>query len=347
MRPLVELTSRAGKLLFRFALASVACALVALPVSAEPKPADGYQVELVRKPGAAFAGLARDGDAMLLTDLASGRLYRLGADDKFTLFGPALPHGRDVIGDPTGPYRIARQGSTYLVTQGWTPVDGEVSPYDHALLEVDDTSVVRVIRNDLLNPFDFVADGDAIYLIDAAQNSIERLTDQGRRKTTLFSFVRLGQPANALKNLSPTEFASGDNYEVDAVPTGLAAQGNRLYVSLFGGFPFIAGSGRVVSLGTADGIPSMRIDAVDLNAPVGLAFATGGRMLVLEHGLYDPTSGFRAGSGRLLSIDITSGEREVLLDGLTRPAAVLVLDARRTIVSGLDGTIVFLRRSGN
>jgi hypothetical protein len=204
-----------------------------------------------------------------------------------------------------------------------------------------------VIRNDLLNPFDFVADGDAIYLIDAARNSIERLTDEGRRKTTLFSFARLGQPAEALKNLSPTEFASGDNYELDAVPTGLAAQGNRLYVSLFGGFPFIAGSGRVVSLDTADGTPSMRIDAVDLNAPVDLAFATDGRMLVLEHGLYDPTTGFRSGSGRLLSIDRTSGERQVLLEGLTRPAAVLVLDARQTMVSGLDGTIVFLRRSSN
>jgi hypothetical protein len=320
---------------------------MALPVSADPKPADGYEVELLRKPGAAFAGLARDGDAILLTDLGSGRLYRLGVDGTFNPFGPSLPHGLDVIGDPTGPYRIARHRTNYLVTQGWTPVDGDVSPYDHALLEVDDTSVVTVIRNDLLNPFDFVADGDAIYLIDAARNSIERLTDEGHRKTTLLSFARLGQPAGALKDLSPTEFAGDTTYDVDAVPTGLTAQDGRLYVSLFGGFPFIPGSGRVVSLGIADEAPSMRIDAVEFNAPVDLTFAIDGRMLVLEHGLYDTNIGFRAGSGRLLSINITSGEREVLIEGLTRPTAVLAFDARETIVSQLDGTIVFLSRTGN
>ena len=31
-------------------------------------------------PGAIFAGLARDGDALLVTNLADGRLYRRGAD---------------------------------------------------------------------------------------------------------------------------------------------------------------------------------------------------------------------------------------------------------------------------
>src|SRR6185312_9625168 len=43
--------------------------------SADPKPASAYSVELIRKPAAIFAGLARDGDELLVTDLGNGRLF--------------------------------------------------------------------------------------------------------------------------------------------------------------------------------------------------------------------------------------------------------------------------------
>jgi hypothetical protein len=315
---------------------------------ADPKPASGYSVEIVRKPGAVFAGLARDGNALLVTDLSDGRLYRRGADGQFLAFGPTLPHGVDVIGDPTGPYQIARYGSNYLVTEGWTPKGHDESPYDHALLEVDDKRVVKVIHNNFLNPFDFVISADTLYVVDAAQNSIERLNADGSGgKTTFFSFARLSQPESALKHLSPTEFSGKGNYELDAVPTGIIAHGSRLYVSLFGGFPFVAGSGRVVSLSTAVDSPSIRIEATDLNSPVDVAFDVNGRMLVLEHGTYNEAGGFLSGSGRLLSIDTISGERQVILDGLTRPAAVIVFDEREIIVSELSGALVFLKHTAN
>ena len=55
-------------------------------------------------------------------------------------FGPTLPHGLDVIGDPTGPYRVVRAGDGYVVAQGWTPVDADEGPLDHALLEIDETA---------------------------------------------------------------------------------------------------------------------------------------------------------------------------------------------------------------
>ena len=326
------------------AIAVIAFALLfaSLHASADPKPASGYSVEVIRRPGAIFAGLARDGDDLLVTDLSNGRLYRRSSDGVFTAFGPALPHGRDVIGDPAGPYHIARYGADYLVTQGWTPVGQDEGPYDHAMLEVDDKSVVKVVSSDFLNPFDFTMSGDEVYVIDAARNSVERLARNGER-TTVFTFARLSQPEAALKHLSPTEFGNKSNYEFDAVPTGIFARDDRLYVSLFAGFPFIAGSGRVVSLPRTGDASQVRVDVVDLNAPVDVAGDRDARLLVLEHGIYDEARGFLPGSGRLLSVDPASGEHRVILDGLTRPAAVLVFDEREIVVSQLDGTLVFLR----
>lgn len=315
------------------------------PVFSDPRPHGGYSTEVVAKPGAIFSGLARDGDALLVTDLASGRLYRLSPDGRFTVFGPVLPHGVDVLGEPTGPYRIARRSDGYLVTSGWTPMRGEAGPYDHALLEVDNRGAVRVVANDFLNPFAFALVGDAIFVIDAGRNSIERVPVDGRGRQTFFTFARLSAPETALMHLSPTEFGGKGSYEFDAVPTGIADRDGRLYVSLFGGFPFLPGSGRVVSLPSAGDAVSVRVEAADLNAPVDVAFAADGRLLVLEHGTFDEANGFRPGSGRLLAIDGASGQRHVILDGLTRPAAVLVFDGQTTIISGLDGTLVFLKRA--
>ena len=59
-----------------------------------------------------------------------------------------------------------------------------------------------------------------------------------------------------MQSLSPTEFAEGETYEFDAVPTGIALRDGRLYVSLFGGFPFLAGAGKVVSLPIGDEAPT-------------------------------------------------------------------------------------------
>src|SRR5262245_55662421 len=44
--------------------------IVATDGLAEPKAAPGYEVETVQKSGAIFAGLALDGDVLLVTDLA-------------------------------------------------------------------------------------------------------------------------------------------------------------------------------------------------------------------------------------------------------------------------------------
>jgi hypothetical protein len=324
-------------------LIAVTLLAMAAPAAADPTAASGYTLEIVRQPGAVFAGLARDGDSLLVTDLAAGRLYRRAPDGRFTAFGPVLPHGLDVIGDPTGPYRVARQGAAYIVAQGWTPANTEESRYDHALLEVDEVAGVRVLSSDFWNPYDFVTAFDGYYVIDAARNSVERLSADGGRQT-LFTFARLTASGSTLKSLSPTEFGEQQSYAFDAVPTGIAVRGDRLYVSLFGGFPFVAGSGRIVSLPEAGVASSARVEAGDLNAPVDVVFDASGDMLVLEHGTFDQAGAWVPGSGRLLRMT-SAGVRQIILDGLTRPVSVLTWDARRLIVSELGGSLYFLTRS--
>lgn len=316
---------------------------LAAGAGAEPTIAPGYRLETISMPGAAFSGLSRDGEALVVTDLASGRLYRRGADGKLTAFGPAFPHGLDVIGDPTGPYRVVRAGDIFLVAQGWTPVNSDAGPLDHALVAIDGASEVRVISSDFWNPFAFIVAGGTYYVIDAARNSVERVQADGQ-KNTIIAFRRMGEAATALRRLSPTEFAEGNSYEVDAVPTGIALRDGRLYVTLFGGFPFLVGAGKIISIPEAGGASTPRLEFEGLNAPVDIAFGSDGEMVVLEHGTYNQKEGFQKGSGRLLRLDKTTGHREIILDGLTRPVSVLVWDERQLVVSELGGNLQFLTR---
>ncbi len=328
----------------RAIILSAGLALLAAGAAAEPKAGPGYRLETFSMPGAIFAGLSRDGEQLLVTDLASGRLYRRGSDGKLTAFGPAFPHGLDVMGEPTGPYRVLRAGSIHVVAQGWTPAGSEEGPYDHALVAVDGSGGARVISNDFWNPFDLIVSGDTYYVIDSARNSVERVKADGTGRETLIAFQRISQDATALQNLSPTEFPKEGAYEVDAVPTGIARRDNRIYVSLFGGFPFLAGAGKVVSIPEEGGAQALRLEFEGLNAPVAITFDSKGHVLVLEHGLFDQAAGFKTESGRLLLIDRATGGRRIVLDGLTRPASVLVWDEGRLIISELGGNLHFLTR---
>jgi hypothetical protein len=327
----------------RTAILTAGFALLSAAAAAEPEVGPGYKIETFTMPGVLFAGLSRDGDDLLITDLAAGRLYRRQSNGRLTTFGPIFPHGRDIIGDPTGPYRVDRVDGAYVVAQGWTPVDSKEGPYDHALIAVDDDEA-RVISNDFWNPFDFIASSNTYYVVDAARNSVERLKSDGTRKETFYSFSRIEWAGTALQPLSPTEFSSESTYEVDAVPTGIALHRGRLYVSLFSGFPFIAGAGKVMSLAEDGEAKVPHIEVEGLNAPVDVAVDASGDVLVLEHGVYEQAIGFEPGTGRLLSFDQDAGDRQVILSGLTRPISVLVWDERQLVVSELGGNLHFLTR---
>jgi len=318
--------------------------LITTGAAAEPVASPNYWLTVEHSEGARYAGIARDGDALLITNLADGRLYRRDATGRILPFGPLLPHGLDTFGDPTGPYRVVRAGSSFVVAQGWTPASQAAGPLDHALLRISDAGKVTVVSNDLWNPYDFAIAGESFIVVDAARNSLERISSSRGARETVFVFKRLKTDGAALETLSPTEFADKQPVEFDAVPTGIAAHEGRLYVSLFGGFPFLPGSGRVVSLPDSGKPAAAKIEADNLNAPVDIAFAEPHAMLVVEHGTFGQATGWTAGSGRLLRIDLASGKREILLEGLTRPVSVLVYDTRLIVVSDLDGNLHFLNR---
>ena len=331
MRSLVRITAL-GAAMTVFPLAQAA---------AEPTPGPGYQIEIVRERGAIFSGVAKDGETLLLTNLADGRLYRRDRGGQLQAFGPVLPHGVDVMGDPSGPYRVKPLGKGYLVAQGWKPANNDENQNDHSLLEVDETSVTRIVSSDFWNPFDFVIDDEATFVVDSGKNSVERL-DRAGGKTTIFTFPRLKHEGQALGGLSPTEFAGKEPYEVDAVPTGIAERDGRLYVSLFGGFPYIPGGGALVSLDKSGNNSAAHLEVGGLDTPVGIAFESTGLILILQHGSFDQAKGFLPGSGELIGVDLGTGERKVVASGLNRPVSVAVLDEGKIVVSQLDGALIFL-----
>ena len=322
-------------------LAGPAAPGAAAAASDAPAAADGYRVEIVRIPGTRLSGMAECDGQLLLTDLAAGRILRLDAGGAVSRLGPELPYGTDVIGDPTGPYRIAVGSGGLMVAQGWTPVDRREGPYDHSLLRLGPAGGVTVLSNDFWNPFDFFVDGGTIYVIDSGRNSLERLDPDGRR-TTLHRFPRLEIDSSRLSSLSPTEFSEKEAYRVDAVPTGLAYRGDRVFVSLFGGFPYLERAGAVVSLDRAATRAPARVEARGLDNPVDIAFDDAGTLFVLEHGRFDQASGFLSGTGRLTIAGHGPDERRDVLTGLTRPVTLLMLASGGMAVSSLDGTVAIV-----
>ncbi len=317
--------------------------LVSVSAAAEPVPAPGFEVEPVAVELRLPSGLAGDGAALLVTDLATGRVVRVAADGSVVDLVPALPVGRDVMGEPTGPYKVrVRDGRAY-VSQGWPDVARQAGWRDHAVLSFGLTGggPARVLGNDFWNPYDLEWGGDGWYVADAGRNALMRLT--GATVEQVFAFPRLRHPESSLGSLSPTEFTGDGDTAVDAVPTGVAIAGDRVYVALFGGFPYITGGGVVVSLPKSAPAPRARREVVGLDAPVDVAFAEDGRLLVLEMGRYDLAAGFVVGTGRLLAIELATGEREVLLQGLGLPVTVEPLPGGGVAVPQLVGGVLRLR----
>jgi hypothetical protein len=229
-----------------------------------------------------------------------------------------------------------------FIAQGWQDVERDEGPLDHALLEIEPGDRgPRVVSGDFWNPFDFEWGGDAWYVADGARNTLVRVTLEGHL-STLHSFAKLEPAAPEGERLSPTEFEEGESYEVDAVPTGIAIRGERIFVALFGGFPFVTGAGVVYSVAAADPSAGANVELGGLNAPTDIAFDEGGRLLVLEMGLFDMELGFRPASGRLLRVDLATATRTVLLEGLTRPVTVLPLGDGTALIVQLNGDIVRL-----
>ncbi len=307
-------------------------AATAAPIAAPGWTVSAIEHDLKKPSGAAFA----DG-ALLVTDLAAGRVVRL-ADGRTQVVHDGLPVGDDVLGAPTGPYKIQTRGGRVFVAQGWQDVSRDETEIDHAILELSGDGAVGVLSNYFWNPYDFVWAGNSWLVADAGRNTLARLSPDGA-VSQILAIPDLEHRRDELQRLSPTEFTGDESYLVDAVPTGLAVRDGRVYIALFGGFPFLTGGGTVISL-PLDGPAVARLDVIDLDAPVDLAFAADGALLVLEHGRYDTAANaFLDGTGRLSRIDLASGDRRELLSGLTQPSTVVRAGGETLVVVTLAGGI--------
>jgi hypothetical protein len=316
---------------------------------ADPTPAAGWTLEelplgLKQPSGLAWA------NNLIITDLATGRVVRVENDGALTDLTRPLPVGVDVMGQPTGPYKVKVYWRSISVSQGWPDANAEPAPTDHAIISFRNAEMdPQVTSNDFWNPYDFEIIGqsnDAAELIavDAGKNTLVRL--EGGSAKTIYEFPRLKRESAEMSALSPTEFAEGtEPYEVEAVPTGLAISDDRAWVALFGGFPFVPKGGAVVSLALEGEGATPRMEVSGLDSPIDVAFTDDGDLLILEMGAFDMATGFVAGSGRLSIVDLTTGKPELLLDGLDRPVTVLAAPHDEIYVSALSGHVYRLKRA--
>jgi len=314
---------------------------------ADPTPAAGWNLEELPLGIKQPSGLAW-ANGLIVTDLASGRVVRVEKDGVLTDLTRPLPVGIDVMGQPTGPYKVKVHWRSISVSQGWPDANTEPAPTDHAILSfADPEETPRIVSSDFWNPYDFEIvgrpdDSAELFVVDAGKNALLRV--EGNAAKTVYEFPRLKREASEMSELSPTEF--GDTpYEVDAVPAGLAISDNRAWVALFGGFPFVPKGGAVVSLALeGDGaVPRMEVEGLD--SPIDVEFTDDGDMLILEMGAFDMATGFVAGTGRLSIVDLRTGKPEPLLDGLDRPVTVLAAPDGDIYVSALSGHIYRLKRT--
>ena len=337
MRPLARASAIAAVIIGALASAPIDAVLA----QSAPKAEAGFVVSELPIHLKVGSGAAERDGTLFFTDMGTGKVLRVDPGSSPTLLA-TLPVGVDVMGFPTGPYKVAVEGDRLLVTQGWQDVNRSEGPQDHALLSIEPGGAVRVISRGFWNPYGLAPTGADWFVVDGGKNALFLLSQGSSEPIEYFAFPRIHHAASALQSLSPTEFPTGQPYDVDAVPTGVAVGNGVVYVALFGGFPFPDGGGEVASIPIAATNRQARVQVGDLNAPTDVAVDRGGGLLVLEFGRFEVGRGFAPGSGRLLRIDLATGERTILLAGLTQPATVIPLSTGGYVVTQMGGPVLRL-----
>ena len=246
-----------------------------------------------------------------------------------------LPSGRD-SGDLSGvPFiKLSPDGST-LYTAHFNlghlytlPLPATTSlpktPYTPEELE----SRMKPLNNvQLINPFDMTFDASGVPVVsDASSNGVAKETADG---TTKF-FHRFGS--------IPVE-----NGIIDPVPTGIERIGSLYYVTLTGGCPYPANSGRLVAI---DEERNEQVITDGLNMPIDVAQGPDGTIWLLEFAQFRPDAscfsgmGYQANSGRLSRV-FADGSTELVLDGLNFPSSVLPrADGTLLISQVFEGNII-------
>ena len=212
---------------------------------------------------------------------------------------------------------------------------------DHAIVEVLAGGETRVVSNAFWNPFDFEWVDGRFIVVDAGRNALLALDLDGHL-AEFATFERIVAPPEALQALSPTAFENQAEYLVDAVPTGLAVMDEGYFVTLLGGFPFFPGNGKLVRLPRNGGVAT--VVAEGLEAPIDVATDAQGRLFVLEMGLFDLGGGhFIPGTGRLVHLDLATGDRVEVATGLRRPISVATGSNDALVITEAAGRVLYLQ----
>lgn len=182
----------------------------------------------------------------------------------------------------------------------------------------------------LTNPFDLTFDPDGIPVVsDASGNGVAKESEDG---TTRF--------IHRFQSIATEEGS------IDPVPTGIERVGREYFVTLTGGCPYPAGSGRLVAI---DENRNERLVVDGLNMPIDVAKGPDGTIWLLEFARFRPDAscfsgmGYQADSGRLSRVS-ANGALELVLDGLNFPTSVLPrADGSLLISQAFEGNIVELR----
>ncbi len=248
-----------------------------------------------------------------------------------------LPSGRD-SGDLSGvPFVKLSPDGRILYTAHFDlghlytlPVPDDLSLPDEPLTAADLSSQMLPLNNvRLTNPFDMTFDPDGLPVVsDASGNGVAKQNEDG---TTRFIH----------------RFASikTENETIDPVPTGIERIGREYFVTLFGGCPYPAGSGRLVAI---DENRNERIVTDGLNMPIDVAQGPDGTIWLLEFARFRPDAscfsgmGYMANSGRLSRV-FADGSTELVMEGLNFPTSVLPrADGSLLISQVFEGNIVEL-----
>jgi hypothetical protein len=176
------------------------------------------------------------------------------------------------------------------------------------------TSTVRVASN----PFDLVAIADRLYVTDGGRNTVWQVDIPSGGSATLVEFPTVPNPA----------FPTLGGPAVEAVPTGISAHAGQLFVTLFRGFPFPAGTSSVEQLDPGSGSRTAFLGglktAIDFLAVRSQTVEPSHDYLVLQHA---SSPVLFAAPGTLARIDGGTGAGTVVADCLNRPTS-MARDAR-------------------
>jgi hypothetical protein len=154
-----------------------------------------------------------------------------------------------------------------------------------------------------------------LYIVDSGSNAVIK-RDKVNGDLTLFA--RFPNPYTG----------------VEAVPTGIVYDGNKLLVSTLTGFPFAADSAKIFQVDPAGVVKVYKSNFTTLT---GITLSVNNKPIVIQHGTFGP-KGFVDKSGKVLNEN-----GKTLFADVTRPTDIVRAgDKTYYLLSYLDGTITRL-----